>query len=166
MSIATKVPGFDDNQLLKLLTNALERLSDEKKGPAAREIVNAIKHEWSVRLARFREGTYSCTTPHDGMLSALGYHVGNHKGVATHHRRRILAYVLSGELPPVQSPAYMAEWGAPGSPRRLKKLKNVLRGLIESHQRNPHDYEKAISEWQQDLEFVSESLVSDDSQSN
>ena len=146
-----QIPLWDDNKLAKLLRNALERVADPNKKSDALAIIDAVSNEWRTRLLRYKKHQYRATTPEIGVLSFLGYHVGQ-EGEPRWRRRQILQYILNRPLPPVGSPAYIAEWGNCGSAKRKRKLCNVLRGL--SSNRTHQNSEKALIEWLDDLEYI------------
>jgi hypothetical protein len=61
-----------------------------------------------------------------GMLSLLGYHVGETLSLHPAVRESVLEYAFECHLPPVNDIAYFEEWGEPRSARRLMKLANTL----------------------------------------
>lgn len=92
--------------------------------------------------------------PQRGVLAAIGYHVGR-TGLATDIRRRLLDFVFSDELPPVDSEAYMRTWGAPGSAARLQKLAESLAAFARNAKRRDTDaLLAAIRHWQDDLRYL------------
>jgi len=91
----------------------------------------------------------------DGLLSFMGYHVGESSSLSSDERRRILDYVLTERIPNVNDPAYMAQWGEPGASRRLRKMAESLAHFARSAKRNPYaDKTMAISEWESDLAYL------------
>jgi hypothetical protein len=91
----------------------------------------------------------------DGVLSFMGYHVGESSELSPDQRRRILDYVYGGRIPNVNDPAYMSQWGAPASSRRLRKMADSLANFARSAKRNTHvDKRVAISEWESDLVYL------------
>ena len=93
--------------------------------------------------------------PRIGMMAVMGYHVG-HDGVAKTKRREILREVIEEQLPFVHTPMYMREWGARNSRERVDKVCNFFHGVINAPHGNAHDFELAIDQWEDDLEFVQE----------
>jgi hypothetical protein len=92
-----------------------------------------------------------------GMLSVLGYHVGETITVNAKVRECILEYVFEQHLPPVGDAIYFHEWGKPETARRLQKLANTLASLARNaKRRRTASFERAIHEWAQDLEFLYE----------
>ena len=91
------------------------------------------------------------------MLGFLGYHVG-HQGEPKKRRRYLIDWIMSNDLPLVQSPAYLLEWDKPKSIKRYKKFHRVLQGLITSNENRKdiefRDFDKAIMEWKDDLEYL------------
>jgi hypothetical protein len=89
-----------------------------------------------------------------GMLSFMGYEVGMKSDLTTSERREILAYVYHGRLPCVNTKAYTAEWGDPGSVVRLHKMKRTISTFIENARRKRSNMDVAIAQWMEDLEFI------------
>ena len=92
------------------------------------------------------------TSPKEGMLAELGYHVGEN-GEKTAIRRTILARALEGELPMIASPAYTAGWGAANSSQRYRKLTNFLQAQSTTKPAFAN-MAKAKIEWSEDLDWV------------
>lgn len=93
----------------------------------------------------------------NGMLSYLGYHVGETQQTSRHMRRHILEYVFEYQLPPLDSHDYYLEWGQPQTAQRLRKLANTLAALTRNaKRRNGISYAKAIGDWEDDLRFLRE----------
>ena len=86
------------------------------------------------------------------MLASFGYRVG-HLGRSTPIRRKILEYVLEGELPMVHSASYTEEWGEPGSFKRHRKLVRFLENNIKSNEEKPN-MRLAVKHWKEDLQWV------------
>jgi hypothetical protein len=148
--IFAQIPTMSEADLFKLFKNACRELAN---GPndLAQSILTAIGTEWKRRRDLLLGLEICLTRPNEGMLSALGYHVGE-KGERATIRRKILARAIEGELPMIGSPAYTAEWGAPNSRQRYRKLTNFLQAQIT----NPAyvNMAKAIIEWSEDLDWV------------
>ena len=93
----------------------------------------------------------------DGVLSFLGYHVGRSGGSAI-ERRQILDGIFHNELPRVNSPEYMEEWGQARKAGRLKKLANVLASLARNEarkmKRGHGNYSEAIRDREEDLDYL------------
>jgi hypothetical protein len=93
----------------------------------------------------------------DGVLSYMGYRVGRNSTLTIKRRRRILDYVVLGQLPQVNDRHYMQEWGRPKSSKRLRKTANALASFARSARRNRNaDKSIAISRWEEDLEYLRE----------
>lgn len=89
------------------------------------------------------------------MLDAFEYHVGKTRGIPSETRRQILQFLFEERIPLVYDTAYTAEWGQPGTARRLQKLAETIAALIRNAKRNTgRDYTQAISEWEDDLSFL------------
>ena len=103
-------------------------------------------------MIRLEKGGDSSGAPAEGVMSTMGYRVGDTQGIRKEYRTNIMIDVLTEPLPFVESPSYMQEWGEERSITRYNKLKNFLSGEINSPlQRNNF---RAISEWKEDLEWV------------
>jgi len=97
-----------------------------------------------------------------GMLSLLGYHVGEVLPLHPSIRERILEYAFEHHLPPVADVPYFHEWGEPRSARRLQKLANTLAALARNaKRRNAAALARAIDEWEQDLMFLYDQYYTD-----
>ena len=148
----------DDNQISRIFNNAIDIISNNKpQKEDAIKTINAIKIEWKRRLELFKLGKYKTTSPNLGMLGFLGYHVG-HQGEPKKRRRYLIDWIMSNDLPLVQSPTYLLEWNKPKSLERYKKFHRVLQGLITSNENRKdieyRDFDKAIMEWKDDLEYL------------
>lgn len=132
----------------------IKRLVDETnqlKKVDIETVVSLIKQEWMRRL---EEDGLSSGAPAEGMMSTMGYRVGDTQGIKQEYRIMIMIEILKGPLPFVESPSYMREWGNDGSLDRYKKLKRFLNGEINSPlQRNNY---RAIAEWKEDLKWLEE----------
>jgi hypothetical protein len=81
----------------------------------------------------------------------MGYKVGK-SGVAKQSRIALLDDAFCGTLPSINSREYMAEWGKPGSAKRLKKMANSIAEFAKSHKKqDPKKYAIAIRDWESDL---------------
>jgi hypothetical protein len=111
---------------------------------------------WPTTVAR--KGTGRLTVlgwRQQGMLSLLGYHVGETEPTPRNVRQCILEYAFECYLPPLQDIAYYAEWGPPVTPRRLEKLANTLAALVRNAKRRHQiAYRVAIDDWEHDLWFL------------
>lgn len=93
--------------------------------------------------------------PGSSPLAVMGYHVGEDNGIADDDTRQgILERAFRGPLPTVGSPSYMAEWGAPNTSDRLKKMANKLASHVRNAKRRNVNMEIAIARWETDLEWL------------
>lgn len=152
VKILEKIPEYDDNQLSNLLLNALNLISEGKRVDDAKAVIEAIKEEWDRRLHEFNKGEYKADTPEKGVLRTIGYKVGN-DGLPEHKRRLLLDYLMSEVLPPVGSPAHMAEWGEPETKRRYQKGIRVIR-TFAAGAKTHGNMEKAVKDWQDDVLYM------------
>ena len=125
-------------------TNKLKKIEFET-------VVSLIKQEWMNRRLEEEDGP-SSGVPAEGMMSTMGYRVGDTQGIKQEYRIMIIIDVLEGPLPFVESPSYMREWGEDGSLDRYNKLKRFLNGEINSPLQKNHY--RAISEWKEDLKWL------------
>ena len=145
------IKDWNDLRLSDAYQTYCKRLEDPKyslKKELLEDIINSIREEWGER--KNREGA-EYSSPRNGLLSTMGYKVGM-EGYKEKVRRRILQDVISGPLPLVGNPEYMEEWGEDGSNKRLKKLKNCLKGFSSGKLHETHH--QAIKDWQEDLEWL------------
>ena len=89
-------------------------------------LIGLIKSEWVNRLYE----DDSNGLPSEGLMSVMGYRVGDTQGVKKNYRRLIMREILIGPIPLVGSPAYMREWGTDGSIQRFKKMQRFLKAEI------------------------------------
>ena len=88
-------------------------------------------------------------------LLKLGYHAGRTHSLSPTTRHNFLSEAFSGELPFAESDEYMAEWGAPGSRKRLRRLAWHLAFLIRNRRKNPSQT-YAVNDWEDDLKWLHE----------
>lgn len=150
--ILEKISQMDDNALARLLGNAHALLDKNEQNRDAAAVVKAVEEEWARRLHLFQRGDYKASSPKNGVLSVVGYKVGNDGGTEK-QRRMKLDFIMCGILPPVASPAYMAEWGEPKTRQRYRKLHRVIRVLASSGKKFPN-MELAVQQWEDDLEYL------------
>ena len=152
MKVISKIPAMSDNELSKLFTNALELIHNKKMVDSAQQVLEAIEVEWSKRLEAYKDGEYKADTPEKGVLKTLGYRVGN-DGVSSEKRKMLIDYLLNEQLPPVGSPAHMAEWGEPSSKQRYRKAHRVIQ-VLKSSASTLGYMDKAAKEWAEDLDYM------------
>lgn len=158
MKVIQNISNLDDNALSRLFANAQRLLSRGKNMEDAQMVIEAITEEWEKRLQLFLSGRYKAASPQNGVLSMVGYKVGN-DGEKTVIRRQMLDYIMSETLPPVSSPAHMAEWGKKLTKTRYRKLHRVIRVLASSG-KTMGNMDKAVSEWEDDLEYLEKTWAS------
>ncbi|WP_445000248.1 hypothetical protein [Halomonas mongoliensis] len=89
-----------------------------------------------------------------GMLQHFDYHVGSGSR-NDHSRQQCLRRLMSESFDKtVFSKSYAQSWCEPGSIARLMKLANTIASMCRNAKRSPHNYEKAIEEWERDLDFL------------
>lgn len=149
--IIERIPHLSDNEIARLFANAL----DQKEGPRnaqAIAVIEAIQAEWQRRHTEIVRGERKGELPETGVLGTLGYHVGLN-GVPVGSRRKILDFVMTGQLPFVLSAAHMAEWGEPGSRIRHEKLHRTLSTLRQKLKKDGST-DKAENEYTLDLDYL------------
>ncbi|MFZ1536217.1 MAG: hypothetical protein WAT23_02365 [Chromatiaceae bacterium] len=160
---------------VQLWKNCIGYLSDEKyrdRWEDSRLMIDAIYREWQRRNAAILkdddyfkwpdidavggDGTLATNWLKEGLLSYMGYHVGNTQGVVTSKRRKILTEVFYGPVLPLFPRYYLEEWGVPSSAHRLRKLAETLASFIRNAKRRQDSdtYSMAIDHWTKDLEFL------------
>jgi hypothetical protein len=113
--------------------------------------------EWPPQALQSRSVALKadCYWYEHGVLSFMGYHVGESSALSAEQRRSILAYVLAEQIPKVNDPAYMSKWGDPGSEKRLRKMADSLATFARSAKLNKHaDKSIAVFEWESDLVYL------------
>ena len=139
------------SELSKLYKQSIARLADEKLAKRHQEIewqVECIKERWSnMTIENDFIGRVEI-----GLMSEMGYHVGDTKGVKKKYRRLIIEDVVKGPIPLVGNKRYMSWWGADASTRRLQAMKDFLGDKIHSPAHKNHY--RALSEWSEDLTWL------------
>ena len=96
----------------------------------------------------------------EGVLSALGYHVGEH-GLRAAARHQVLhhAFLLHADrLPRVGDQSYRKEWGAAASQQRLRKMVDCLTSFAANARNRRRPTTLAIDDWESDLEWIDANL--------
>ena len=163
-------------QLLGQLKNVFRILADpgNKLQPDALKLREQISLEWGRQAAKGRWFSWPATDaqpsnqklgdvdwPQEGMLSYLGYHVGETQPTPSEVRRRILEYAFECDLPPINGLAYFEAWGEPRSTKRLNKLANTLAAFTRNAKRKDASTAKAINDWESDLCFLHKKYYTD-----
>lgn len=112
-----------DDQLLILLQRAVMLLHKPDWVERADEAIATIQTEF-VQRQRLH-----LTRDYVPMLGALGYHVWQHGWKHT-ERRRLLLWIVDGELPTLNGDRYTRAWGRPGSLRRIKRMYDDMPGSM------------------------------------
>jgi len=128
---------------------------------AAATMIEPIHEEWDRRrgqppragdLARDWQADEAGRRP-ESPLSAHGYHVGRRSKLPTKLRQEILRRCVDEPLMPVFTPAYLADWGAPRTVRRLQKVLSLIDAQIRPNTTQA-DKQDAIFEWRSDIEHL------------
>jgi hypothetical protein len=141
------------SELLEIYAKCIEEIAngDNEKTEDGNRLRTKVFSEWQRRSEEALVDEYfdwpsteaplglghmgAIASPADGMLSALGYHVGETNGRPDHIRCIILDDIFSSCLPPINGRAYMAEWSSPASASRLQKMANTLASLSRNEKR-------------------------------
>lgn len=109
---------------------------------------------WPETLVGKQTGSGSVveTANEVGVLRSMGYQVGVH-GLPSNERRRLLNLIFERELKLALPPAYLSEWGRPGTPTRLRKLAHTIAALTRNMKRRSADA-PSIEEWEEDLAYL------------
>jgi len=100
--------------------------------------------------------------PSPGVLAALGYKVGL-SGLPDARRRELLRAAFEHPLDdlrdriglqPHKIEAYLAEWGLPGSGRRLQRIAQSLAAFARNGARRGPSYKTAVQHWVADLAWL------------
>ena len=140
--------------LMKMLHNIIRRQNES----VAQEKKVILYNEWSNRNESFLNGRNIKIMSADGVLSAFGYRVGDGGVTKASRRQSILKHIMEAPIPPIVSVEYTKAWGKPNTSLRKKKLLKTLKGFIYGvKQRSSyaqHSYERAVSHWKQDLDYI------------
>jgi hypothetical protein len=90
----------------------------------------------------------------EGLLSRMGYRVGQSYGLPEGERRSILDRIYNQEVPQVISEEYMDEWGSPETGIRLKKIAECIAAFARNMKRRRSTSHVAIQEWEADLQYL------------
>jgi hypothetical protein len=145
--------NMTDEQLNQMYQNCLRAVLEETRHAAeAAKKIDHIRAETQRRVSMSVAGYSFVETPDRGMLSTLGYRVGN-GGEREASRRRLLDFAMSAELPFVSSIRYTLQWGHPSSRARLSKLCRTLEGLATGAEGRPN-MALACTHWLEDQDYV------------
>jgi hypothetical protein len=93
--------------------------------------------------------------PQVGMLGFLGYSVGQNGELRTTRQRILRDLLYKVDLPKVENQAYVAEWGAPESGARLRKMAQSIASFCRgARRRDEFAMSVAIEEWEEDLAWL------------
>jgi hypothetical protein len=89
-----------------------------------------------------------------GFLKYLGYAVGQNGGSEDERHDVLRKAYTAQRLPTVFPPEYRSEWGRPRSSVRLHKMAYSIASFCRNGKRRSHPIERAIAEWEEDLEWL------------
>lgn len=172
--IRSSLSQCDNSQLLNLWKANTSRAANSK-GAKENEhllIVSAVEKEWRRRVRDLPEseafrwpstqvgsevGGGDFERADESFLKVHGYTVGETNGLPESTRHLILDRCFSGQLPPIESLSALRLWGEPKTALRLRKIAYHLAGLAKNFKKMPSGgYETAISEWEDDLQYLYE----------
>lgn len=92
----------------------------------------------------------------DGLLSFMGYHVGESSDLAPRMRQLLLADIFYVVLPriPIFPDSYLRQFGSPKSAQRLQKMAETIAAFIRNAKRRGSKMNTAIKDWEHDLDFL------------
>ena len=128
----------DSSALYQIYTE----LTCRKSKPRIEDLKDRIRRrkaemhfDWPSTNAEGGDGMLSGSHWHEqGLLGYMGYHVGD-SGEPMGQRRSILDHAYENELPEINGPDYMTEWGQPLSATRLKKIAESLAAFCRNQKR-------------------------------
>ncbi len=90
-----------------------------------------------------------------GLLKFMGYSVGQKSSLSKQKRRLLLDDIYLKELPKVNSPDYMLEWGRPHTCVRLRKMAESIASFVcNAKRRKASSMPVAVTDWEADLEYL------------
>jgi hypothetical protein len=154
------IVGESTQEKVNLSTQEQENLaSQESNGNSQTNHNNLVKTPYNnlpqtKETKPFNRKHYPDFAFQHGLLSFVGYRVGQ-SGESRNTCQEILDWVYEcPNLPKVNSEEYINGWGTEQSPERLKKMANSLAGFINSKKNHHDDFNEALNDWEQDLEYL------------
>jgi hypothetical protein len=162
---SVQVSGQRLQNVFRVLANPNHRLRND-----ALKLREDISSNWRTRAAEQQWFAWPSTNAPPGvrrlsqvnwrpigMLSFLGYRVGELQPTLQDVRLQILEYAFECHLPPLIDSTYHREWSEPLTAHRLKKIADSLASFARNaKRRNMHSWTRAIDDWETDLEFLFE----------
>lgn len=88
-------------------------------------------------------------------LKMFGYTVGKKNPMPVSTRRSLLSDFMERDLPPIVEKLFGDEYGDPMSATRLRKIATHMANMASlAWRRNPQSNRHAISDWEDDLQFL------------
>lgn len=179
--IIERLPTMPISEMMVLWRNCIGYLSDirmEDRWEKSKLVIKAIEDEWRDRGRQILNpdeyfdwpstnapaGHGSVDTDdwsEEGILSFMGYRVGETNGESTNIRHEILAHIFEHQLPPAFPSDYMKEWGDPSTVIRLKKIAESIAAFTRNAKRRVSPPLRAIDDWEKDLKFLYEKYYVD-----
>ena len=148
-----RLSTMPDLELAEMYKNCVRAIVENTRfAAAAEEKIGYINAEFRKRRALADSGHIFIEMPDVGMLSTIGYRVGN-GGERESLRRKLLDHVMTAELPLVDSLVYTRQWGEPRSSKRLWKLLRTLEGLAAGAEGRASQA-LACTHWREDRDYV------------
>jgi len=169
--------NFEGDRLQRQLQNVFRVLTkpDHELREKALKLRQDVSSAWGIKAAEDKWFAWPTTiAPRgvrrlkavdwrpNGMLSFLGYHVGETQPTPRDIRWCILEYSFECHLPPLNDRTYYLEWGKPQTSKRLYKLANTLAALTRNaKRRDAVSFASAIDDWERDLGLLREKYYPD-----
>ncbi len=109
---------------------------------------------WPSTRSRGGGDSFDASLADQSPLGRLGYVVGKTAGRPENERRITLDWAYANHLPPVESPEYMAKWGAPLTAARLRQIAEHIARLGKWRRNAFGGRDRAVQEWQADLDYL------------
>lgn len=92
----------------------------------------------------------------EGPLKAIGYSVSEADNLSKELRQALLHRLFTGPVPPIFEAGYLAEWGRPGSPSRLKRISDALCtfGLLRAKILPNGKLASSYNKWKADFDYL------------
>ncbi|WP_312814872.1 hypothetical protein [Brevundimonas sp.] len=170
-----RLPSMSLADTVRVWHNAIQILGSKQKKafwPAAQQVLDGVENEWLRRRLNPASqddffkwpstdapgGNGSISSDGwvaEGVLGFLEYRVGKTADLSTPLRQSILAKVFEGVIPPAFPPAYLDQWGEPGSAIRLRKIAESIAAFARNAKRRSDSrLDQAIEDWESDLRYL------------
>jgi len=144
-------PAIDKTRLINIL----------KEHQSWLETAAQVRHSQLSDLANLDFGAGYQEWQKHSPMNILGYSVGK-RGLPTPRRHQFLQdFALKATLPVSLPTDYLREWGAPGTPDRVKRMvRHIAFHKFLRSRDDARRYRDAIIDWGADLEFLKRTFAS------